>query len=402
MDILVLNCGSSSVKFQLLNVNGDHELICSGIIERIGTQSSFLKYNKVGKDTLKINEFIEDHSQGIKLIIDTLLNEDYGVIGSVDEIFAIGHRVAHGGEYFSSSVLISPEVKQKIADLIPLAPLHNPAHIKGIEAIEKITPHKPQVAVFDTSFYANLDKKVYMYPVNHEVYDKYRIRKYGFHGTSHKFVAEKASKMIGKDLKDLKVITCHLGNGASITAIKNGKAFDTSMGFTPLDGIMMGTRSGSIDPGVIFYLNEQKGLGIEGINKMLNSQSGVQGISEYSSDMRDMQKAKAEGNKKAALALDMYAYRIKHYIGAYTANMGGLDLLVFTGGVGENQYLIRKDVCENMEYLGIDLDLEVNDKTRAIDKILSANSSRVKVALVTTNEELVIAQDTYNIVKTMI
>ena len=399
MIILVLNCGSSSIKYNVLAMkNGHADVLAKGIIERIGLSDSILSHKPTGKEPYKVITDIPDHTVGINMVMDALINEKHGVLSSISEIAAVGHRVAHGGEKFFASVLIDTDVKKEIERCIELAPLHNPANLKGIVSVEKLIPGVPQVAVFDTSFHQTMPQFSYMYAIPYEFYEKYKIRKYGFHGTSHKFVASKAAGILGKDVNDLKIITCHLGNGASVTAIRNGESIDTSMGFTPVDGLIMGTRTGEIDPGVIIYLADKEHLSISGVSNLINKQSGVAGISQLSSDMRDLEIASMEGNPKAILALQMYSYKIKKFIGAYIAAMNGVDLLVFTGGVGENDFNMRKLICQDMDFLGIDFDEEANDKVKSKDKILSRPGSRVTVMSITTDEEFVIASDTRKIV----
>ncbi len=402
MKILVLNCGSSSIKYQLFNMSQDAEVLAKGLIERIGINDGILTHKPTGKDQYKIVQDIPDHTIGINLVMDALVHPNHGVIKRIDEIKAVGHRVAHGGENFKESVLIDNDVKKDIEKCGELAPLHNPAHLKGILSCEKLLPGVPQVAVFDTSFHQTMPDFAYMYAIPYEYYEKYRIRKYGFHGTSHKFVAQKACKILKKDFNKLKIITCHLGNGASITAIDKGKSIDTSMGFTPVDGLIMGTRTGEIDPGVLLYLAEKEGLSVSGVNNMINKKSGVAGISQLSSDMRDLEKAAFEGNERALLALSMYAYKVKKFIGAYVAAMNGIDLLIFTAGVGENDFNIRKAICTDMECMGIEFDPEVNNGVRGKDLIISKPSSKVIVMTVTTDEEFVIASDTKTITKKLI
>jgi len=402
MKILVLNCGSSSIKYQLFNMSQGAEVLAKGLIERIGINDGILTHKPAGKDQYKIVQDIPDHTIGINLVMEALVHPEHGVIKRIDEIIAVGHRVAHGGENFKESVLIDNDVKRDIEQCGELAPLHNPAHLKGILSCEKLLPGVPQVAVFDTSFHQTMPDFAFMYAIPYEYYEKYRIRKYGFHGTSHKFVAQKACKILKKDFNKIKIITCHLGNGASITAIDRGKSIDTSMGFTPVDGLIMGTRTGEIDPGVLLYLAEKEGLSVSGVNNMINKKSGVAGISQLSSDMRDLEKAAFEGNERALLALSMYSYKVKKFIGAYVAAMNGLDLLIFTAGVGENDFNIRKAICTDLEFLGIEFDAEINHAVRGKDLIISKPSSKVTVMTVTTDEELVIASDTKTIVKKLI
>ncbi len=399
MNILVLNCGSSSIKYQLFDMGESAKVLAKGLLERIGLTDGILTHKPTGKDPYKVVLDIPDHTVGINMVMEALVNPVHGVIKSISEIKAVGHRVAHGGENFKESVLIDNDVKRDIENCAELAPLHNPAHLKGILSCEKLLPGIPQVAVFDTSFHQTMPDYAYMYAIPYEYYEKYRIRKYGFHGTSHRFVAEKACRMLDMDLFKSKIITCHLGNGASITAIENGKSIDTSMGFTPVDGLIMGTRTGEIDPGVLLYLADKEELSVSGVNNLINKKSGVAGISQLSSDMRDLEIAANEGNPKALLALNMYAYKIKKFIGAYVAAMNGIDLLIFTAGVGENDFNARKMICTGMEYLGIEINPDVNHGVKGKDLIISTPSSRVKVMVVTTDEEFVIASDTKAIVE---
>lgn len=401
MTILVLNCGSSSIKYQVIKMASpsDYKLLVKGQVERIGLSDGVLTHKPTDKPAFELVKNIPDHTSGINLIIKAITDPEHGVINDISEITAVGHRVAHGGEYFKSSALVDKSVEQKIESCFDLAPLHNPAALKGIMSIENILPNTPQVAVFDTSFHQTIPAKHFLYALPYKYYEDYRVRKYGFHGTSHKFVAQKGCKMTGLDFENSKIITCHIGNGASITAILNGKSYDTSMGFTPVDGLIMGTRCGSTDPGALIYIAEKEGLNLNKLSNMINKESGVYGITGVSSDMRDIHKAAAEGDEKAKLALDMYIARMKEFIGGYIAVMGGVDLLVFTGGVGENDFIVREKVCENMEFLGIKFDRQVNDGLRGVDKVLSTPDSKVKVAAVMTDEELVIASDTFNLVK---
>ncbi len=399
MNILVLNCGSSSIKYQLFDMDDNARVLAKGLLERIGMTDGIMTHRPAGMEPYKIVLDIPDHTIGINMVMDALVNESHGVIKSICEIKAVGHRVAHGGENFKMSVLIDNDVKRDIEQCSELAPLHNPAHLKGILSCEKLLPGIPQVAVFDTSFHQTMPDFAYMYAIPYEYYEKYRIRKYGFHGTSHRFVAEKACKHLNIDFHNSKIITCHLGNGASITAIMNGESIDTSMGFTPVDGLIMGTRTGEIDPGVLLYLAEKEELNLSGVNNMINKKSGVAGISQLSSDMRDLESAAQEGNPKAILALKMYSYKIKKFIGAYVAAMNGLDLLIFTAGVGENDVNARKMICSEMDYMGIRLDEQVNDRTRATDQLISTPFSDVKVMVIATDEEYVIASDTMEIVE---
>jgi acetate kinase len=399
MIILVLNCGSSSIKYQLFDMSDGCKMLAKGLLERIGLNESILTHKPTGEEPYKVIIDIPDHTTGINMVMEVLCDPKHGVIKNVNEIKAVGHRVVNGGENYKNSVLIDNDVKKDIETCIELAPLHNPANLKGILSVEKLIPGVPQVAVFDTSFHQTMPDYAYMYAIPYEYYEKYRIRKYGYHGTSHKFVAGKAAGLLGKDVKDLKIITCHLGNGASITAIKNGLSIDTSMGFTPVDGLIMGTRTGEVDPGVLVYIADKEHLNVTGVNNMINKKSGVFGISQISSDMRDLETAAGAGNKKAQLALNMYAYKAKKFIGSYLAALNGADLLVFTGGIGENDFNMRKMICSDLENLGISFDAEVNDGARGKDLVISKPGSKVTVMAVTTDEEFVIASDTRVIVE---
>lgn len=398
MKILVLNCGSSSIKYQLIDMSNNSDVLAKGLLERIGMENAELSHQPKNKDKFKLTKSIPDHQTGINLILSTLKDPVHGVIKDEKEIYAVGHRVAHGGENFKESVKVTESVKKDIEKCIELAPLHNPANLKGITSMEAILPKVPQVAVFDTSFHQTMDAKAFLYGIPYEYYEKYRIRRYGFHGTSHKFVAQKACDILGVNFEKINIITCHLGNGASIAAIKKGKSIDTSMGFTPVEGLMMGTRCGDVDLGITLFLAEKEDLSIKETNDLFNKRSGMLGISGVSSDMRDIEKAAEEGNQRAKTALEMYMYRVKKYVGAYAAAMGGVDLLIFTGGIGENDAITRYEVCKDMEFMGIEFDAEKNKGLRGVDTVISKENSKCKVMLVTTNEELVIATDTYNIV----
>lgn len=399
MIILVLNCGSSSIKYQLFEMSDGNKLLAKGLLERIGLNDSVLTHKPANREPYKVISDVPDHTVGINLVMAALTDPKHGVIKDVNEIKAVGHRVVNGGESCKESVLVDNEVKRQIEICSELAPLHNPANLKGILSVEKLIPGVPQVAVFDTSFHQTMPDYAYMYALPYEYYDKYKIRKYGYHGTSHKFVASKAAKLLGKDVKDLKIITCHLGNGASITAIQQGRSIDTSMGFTPVDGLIMGTRTGEIDAGVLIYIADKEHLNVTGVNNLINKKSGMFGISGLSSDMRDLEAAASEGNEKALLALNMYAYKVKKFIGSYIAVLNGLDLLVFTGGVGENDFKMRAMICSDMESLGIKFDFESNNGVRAIDKVISRPESRAIVMCITTDEEFVIASDTKYIIE---
>ena len=398
MKILVLNCGSSSIKYQLFDMSADENVLAKGLLERIGQSIGIVNHTPMGKDKIKYETPIPNHTAGIEIIINLLLDKEVGVINSLSEIKAAGHRVAHGGEHFKNSVLINNDTLTEISNCIQLAPLHNPANLKGILAVEKLIPGLPQVAVFDTSFHQSMPDYAYIYGIPYEYYENFAIRRYGFHGTSHKFVAEKAANMIGKNINDLKIISCHLGNGASITAIDRGVSIDNSMGFTPVEGLIMGTRCGDLDVGALLFIMEKENLDTKQANDLVNKKSGVLGISGISSDMRDLENAAMQGNERAKLALDVYAYKVKKYIGSYIAAMNGLDLLIFTGGIGENSMYIREQITSNMEYLGIKIDKNINDSTKGVDAIISTEDSKVCTIVATTNEELVIARDTMRIV----
>ncbi len=399
MKVLVLNCGSSSIKYQLIEMNHEANLLAKGLVERIGMDDAILNHKPVGKEKVKETLSIPDHQTGINKVLNALTDDEHGVIKDVHEIDAAGHRVAHGGENFSESALITDEVKKDIKDCIELAPLHNPANLEGIMAMEKLLPEIPQVAVFDTSFHQTMPEKAYLYGIPYEYYEKYNVRRYGFHGTSHKFVAEKAAKMLGKDWNDMKIITCHLGNGASIAAINKANSVDTSMGFTPIEGLVMGTRCGDLDLGVVFYLMDKENLSKPEINKVLNKKSGMLGVSGVSYDMRDIEEAANNGNERAKAALELYSYRVKKYIGSYAAAMGGVDMIVFTGGIGENADLIRANSVKGLEFLGAEIDEAKNKGLRGEDAEISTSNSKVKITVTTTNEELVIARDTQAIVE---
>lgn len=396
MKILVLNCGSSSVKYQLFNMEQE-TVLAKGLVERIGLEQAVLNHQPQGKGKMVFQENIPDHSTAIKLVLDALINPQHGVLQSIDEIEAVGHRTVHGGSEFAQSVLIDEKTMETLKRLYDLAPLHNPPAVKGIEACRQILPKVPQVAVFDTAFHQTMPPCAYLYSLPYELYEKYGIRRYGFHGTSHKYVAHRGAELIGRPLTELKTITCHLGNGASITAIAQGKSIDTSMGFTPLEGLTMGTRCGDIDPAIVTFLMEKEGLDVGGINELMNKKSGVLGISGVSSDFRDLEQAAAQGHKRAQLALDRFAYEVKKYIGAYVAALGGLDMLIFTAGLGENSPEMREAVLSGLEYLGIEIDHHKN-QIRGQEREISKETSKVKVLVVPTNEELMIARDTKEIV----
>lgn len=396
LNVLVINSGSSSVKFQLINMS-DENVLASGIVERLGLPQSLIKF-KFGDKDLNRECNTLDHNSAISEIIDDITHGQFGVIGHKSEISAVGHRVVHGAELFTESVLITDDTITQIEACIELAPLHNPHNLKGILVCKKLLPGIPQVAVFDTAFHQTMEDYVYIYALVYKFYEKYRFRRYGFHGTSHFYVANKAAEVVGKDIRKLKIITCHLGNGASVAAVKYGKSIDTSMGFTPLEGLIMGTRCGDVDPAMVLFIMEKEGLSPHECDMLMNHECGLIGISGISSDMRDLIKAYKEGNDRARLALQMYSYRVRKYIGMYAASMNGVDVIVFTGGIGENGALIRNMCCTDMEYLGIDFDEEKNRMTIGIEGELTAQSSKVRVLCVPTNEELVIARDTARIV----
>ena len=392
MKALVVNCGSSSIKYQLFNMT-DESVLAKGLVERIGLDGSILTHQPAGKGKVPITADIKDHVVGIKMVLEALTNAEHGVISSMKEIAAVGHRVVHGGEKFADSVLISPEVMKALEECVEMAPLHNPPNIQGINACAELMPGVPQVAVFDTAFHQTMPKHAYLYGLPYEAYVKYGVRRYGFHGTSHKFVSQQAADMVGQPIGNLRIITCHLGNGSSVAAVKNGKSVDTSMGFTPLEGLIMGTRSGEIDPAIIPYLMKKEGMNPEQIENYLNKKSGVLGVSGVSSDFRDIVTAAKEGNERAGLALDVFTYKVRKYIGSYVAAMGGVDAIVFTAGLGENSYTIRDRICNGLEYLGTRID-PARNKVRGKAAEISAEGSKVKIFVIPTNEELVIARDT--------
>ncbi len=390
MKVLVINAGSSSLKYQLIETDTE-EVLAKGVCERIGTDGSSIKHT--GKKTVQFESPMPTHKEAIKLVLDALVNPEYGTIKSMDEIAAVGHRVLHAAEDFNDSVLVTPDVLKKIESNVDLGPLHMPPNIMGIKACREVMPNAPMVAVFDTTFHSTMPDYAYMYGIDYDDYKRYKVRKYGFHGTSHAYVSGRASALYGTD--KIKTVVCHLGNGASISAVKNGKCVDTSMGLTPLEGLVMGTRSGDIDPAVVEYLMDKKGLDVHQMTNYLNKKCGVLGVSGVSSDFRDLEAAVKDGNKRAKLALDMFSYRVKKYVGSYAAAMGGLDCLVFTGGIGEHTVCVREAVCKDMEFLGIVLDKNKNaDPPRDTEVEISAKNSRVKIYVIPTNEELYIARET--------
>jgi acetate kinase len=397
LKILVVNCGSSSVKYQFIDMNGE-KVLCKGLAERIGIEGGRLVH-RVNNDKHVIERNMKDHEEALKLVLDVLVDPEIGVIKDLSEIDAVGHRVVHGAERFASSVLIDEEVMKALEENVHLAPLHNPPNILGIKAIQKLLPKVPNVGVFDTAFHQSMPKKAYLYALPYELYETHRIRRYGFHGTSHRYVSRRAAEILGRDYYDFKVITCHLGNGASIAAVRHGKSVDTSMGFTPLEGLVMGTRCGDIDPAIVIYLQQNLGMSVEKVYDLLNKKSGMLGLTNnLSSDMRDIEDAAHSGNEIAQLALDIYVYKIAKYIGAYAAAMNGVDAIVFTAGVGENSPYVREKVCEYLGFLGVKIDRQLND-VKGLERIISTPDSKVAVLIVPTNEELVIARDTKYIVE---
>ncbi|OAV71834.1 Acetate kinase [Bacteroidales bacterium Barb4] len=396
MKILVLNCGSSSVKYKLYDMD-KQEVLAQGGVEKVGLEGSFLKFTLPNGEKKILEKDLLEHTAAIEFILSVLSGSEYGCIRSYKEIDAVGHRVVHGAEKFSSSVEITPEVIGKLVECIDLAPLHNPPNLKGIEAMSKLIPGIRQVAVFDTAFHQTMPDYAYMYGLPYSCYEKYGIRRYGFHGTSHRYVSKRACEITGVPYEKQRIITAHIGNGGSVTAIQNGKSVDTSMGLTPVEGLLMGTRCGDVDAGALSFLINKEGLDYKALSDLINKQSGLLGISGVSSDMRDLEAAMNAGNQRAILAFDVYNYRIKKYVGAYAAVMGGCDILVFTGGVGENQWTTRRRVCENMEYMGLKLDVEKNSGLRGEEAVISTPDSRVTVMVVPTDEELTIASDTLEI-----
>ncbi len=396
MKILVINAGSSSLKYQFIDID-TKKVLAKGLCERIGIDGK-LTQKVSGRDDFVREDAMKDHSDAIRMVVEALTDEKVGVISDMKEIDAVGHRVVHGGEIFSGSVVIDEKVKDALAQCVELAPLHNPANIIGIEACEKIMPGTPQVGVFDTAFHQTMPAKAYMYALPYEMYTKHKIRRYGFHGTSHKYVSGRAAEMLGKKPEDLKIITLHLGNGSSITAVDGGKSVDTTMGFTPLAGVAMGTRCGDIDPAIVTFLMDKEGLDKKGVDALMNKESGVYGISGISSDFRDLEKAASEGNERAQLALDMFAYHVKRNIGAYAAAMGGVDAIVFTAGIGENTAMMRAMITEGLEFMGIKIDSELN-KIRGEEKDISAEGATVKTLVIPTDEEMMIAMDTAKLAK---
>ena len=398
MKILVLNCGSSSIKYALYNMD-DQSVLTSGGIEKIGLPDSFIKIKLADGRKVQIDEPIPEHTKGVKFILQVLTEGEYAVLKSLDELDAVGHRTVHGGEKFNKSVLLTDEVMEAFAACNDLAPLHNPANIKGINAVKELLPEIPQVGVFDTAFHQTMPDYAYMYALPYELYKDYGVRRYGFHGTSHRYVSERVCEFLGIKAEGTKIITCHIGNGASIAAVKDGKCVDTSMGLTPLEGLVMGTRSGDIDAGAVTFIMDKLNLDTKGISDLLNKKSGLAGVSGISNDFRDIIAGINEGNERARIAKQMYTYRIKKYIGEYAAAMGGVDVILFTGGAGENQWDVRQEATEGLEFMGVKVDIEKNKACRATEAVISTDDSRVKVCVIPTDEELMIALDTLALVK---
>lgn len=393
MNVLVLNCGSSSVKYKLFQMP-EGKVLAQGGVEKLGLSDSFLKLKLPSGEKVVLEKDMPEHTVAIDFILKTITGSEYGCIKSLSEIDAVGHRLVHGGDKFSESVVITDAVVESVKQCIDLAPLHNPSTLKGVAAVTELIPGVPQVGVFDTAFPQTMPQRAFMYALPYEYYEKYGVRRYGFHGTSHRFVSKRACEFLGLDYNKVRIITAHIGNGASMCAIKEGKCIDTTMGLTPTEGLMMGTRVGDVDPGALVFIGEKEGLSMAQLSEVINKKSGVLGVSGVSSDMREIEEAISQGNERAKLALEMYDYRIKKYVGAFTAAMGGLDLLIFTGGVGENQTTTREYVCEDMQYMGIEIDKELNTKIHGDEALLSTKESKVKVVVIPTDEELMIALDT--------
>lgn len=399
MKILVLNCGSSSIKYKLFDMSNSGKTIAQGGIEKIGLKGSFLKLSQTSGESAVLEKDIPEHTEGVEFILDTLTTGKYSCISSLDEIKAVGHRVVHGGEKFNKSVIITDAVVDQVVACADLAPLHNPANLKGVATIKKLLPEVPQVGVFDTAFHQTMPDYAYMYALPYEYYTKHAVRRYGFHGTSHRYVTKRAIETLGLDPKTSKIITCHIGNGGSITAVQGGNPIDTSMGLTPVEGLIMGTRSGDVDAGALTFIMDKEGLDAEGLSALVNKRSGMLGISGVSSDMREIDAAADAGNERAILAKKMYFYRIKKYIGSYAAALGGVDAIIFTGGVGENQKACRTIACEGLEFMGVELDEEKNNLAKGKEMVISSDNSRAKIAVIPTDEEYMIAYDTKNLLK---
>lgn len=397
MKIIVLNCGSSSIKYQLFDMPSA-EVIAKGLVDKIGLKGASIKHYMANGDVLKLEGEILDHQAGIEHVLGVLTHNEYGCVKNMNEIGAVGHRVVHAGEKYNGSVAITDEVIKALEECIDLAPLHNPPNLEGIYAITKLLPEVPQVGVFDTAYHQTMSEQAYLYGIPYSLYEKYKVRRYGFHGSSHRFVSARAAEILGKKAEEIKIISCHLGNGASMCAIVNGKSIDTTMGMTPVEGLVMGTRCGDIDAGALLYIADKEETSIPYTSTLLNKHSGMLGLSGVSSDMRDIETAAAEGNHRAQISLDIYHYRIKKYLGAYAAAMGGVDVIIFTGGVGENGWETREEVCNGLEFMGVEFDVEKNTKLRGKEAVISKGGSKVTVMVVPTNEELVIANDTFEIV----
>ncbi|MEI8046012.1 MAG: acetate kinase [Bacteroidota bacterium] len=397
MKIIVLNCGSSSIKYQLFEMPSA-EVVAKGLVDKIGLKGASIKHTMANGDTLKLEGEILDHQAGIEFVLGILTHKEYGCVKDLKEIGAVGHRVVHAGEKYNSSVAITKEVIEALVECIDLAPLHNPPNLEGIYAITKLLPEVPQVGVFDTAYHQTMTEQAYLYGIPYSLYEKYKVRRYGFHGSSHRFVSQRAAEILGKKIEDIKIISCHLGNGASMCAIQNGKSFDTSMGMTPVEGLVMGTRSGDIDAGALLFIADKEEISIPYTSTLINKHSGMLGLSGVSSDMRDIETAAGEGNHRAQISLDIYHYRIKKYLGSYAAAMGGVDVVIFTGGVGENACETREEICKGLEFMGIEFDVTKNTKLRGKEAVISRPGSKVTVMVVPTNEELVIANDTFEIV----
>ncbi len=398
MNILVLNCGSSSVKYKLMQMP-EAKILAQGIVEKLGLEDSFLKVVLPNDEKVILKKNMPEHTVAISFVLETLTGKEYGCIKDLSDIDAVGHRLVHGGDKFSESVVITDDVVKEVTACIDLAPLHNPPALKGIQAVKELMPEVPQVGVFDTAFQQSMPEHAYMYALPYEYYEKYGVRRYGFHGTSHRYVSRRACEFLGLDYNNTRIITAHIGNGASMSAIKNGKCIDTSLGLTPVEGLMMGTRCGDVDPGALIFIGEKENMSYSDLSNMINKESGVLGVSGVSSDMREIEDAIKNGNKRAELALTMYNYRIKKYLGSLAAAMGGVDLVVFTGGVGENSTATREAVCDSMEFMGLEIDKEINGKTRGEEIVLSTASSKTKVVVIPTDEELMIALDTLSLTK---
>lgn len=397
MKVLVLNCGSSSIKYKLFDMESK-DVVAQGVVEKIGLKGSFLSFKQPNGDRVTLEGEILEHQAGIEYILGVLTSEKYGCLKSLDEIDAVGHRVVHGGEEFNSSVLITDDVIKKMEECIELAPLHNPPNLSGIYAVKELMGDTPQVGVFDTAFHQTMPPEAYMYGLPYSLYEKYAIRRYGFHGTSHRFVSRKGCEILGVPYEEQRIVTAHIGNGGSLAAIKGGKSIDTTMGMTPVEGLLMGTRSGDVDAGIVSFIMEKENIGTQAISTLVNKHSGLLGISGVSSDMREIRAAIADGNEKAKLAYDMFVYRVKKYIGAYAAALGGVDILMFTGGIGENAFYLREQVCKDLEFLGIKIDTEKNSKTFGEEAVISTPESKITVMIVPTDEEYMIASDTMDIV----